>query len=950
MTPEQKQKRTTLFTHVVLLTALYFLGGLLGKAALFGSGKYELVWPPFGIGLAALLLYGKRYAFGIALGSLFYAFLNGLPLGVLTLGVMLGNTVGALLGVYLLERFVHFDKSLGRIQDVAGLAGLACFFGAMLTALFQGVAEVYSGTGGWVELFPASLAWWVPNAMAGLVITPFFLCWASPAWGKWSWVRWLEALVCAAGLVAGTWISFQSWFAYGVQNYPMALLPYPFLAWASVRFGLRGAATGTLLVATLSIHALLAGRGPFVAATEQGSVLLIGSYLAILSFTNLMLAAAVAERRVAEATLRKSQEMWNLITNNVTDLIAVTDTNGKRLYNSASYWGLLGNPDRLPGTDAFKEIHPDDRQRVKEVFQKSLCERKGQRLEFRFLLQDGRLRHIESLGSYVLGEFGQPGRIVTVARDITDRKQIEQQLRKLSCAIEQSPVAVVITDTEGRIEYVNPKFVQLTGYTAEEVAGQNPRLLKSGEAPAGLYQELWQSLKSGREWRGQLHNRNKSGALFWVAATLSPIFSPAGEVTHFLAIEEDITDRKNDEMIKTHLEGKLRQALKMEAIGTLAGGIAHDFNHLLGSILGYTELALKDLGENKATTQEHLKSVVLASQSAKELIRQILTFGRQHPEERKPLQLQPVIREALKLMRPTLPPTIEILPRIQDDAPGVLANTIQMHQVVMNLCTNAVHSMLEGQGRLEVSLEAVTVDETLVRQNPELCKGPYVRLTVKDNGQGMTTEVLKRIFNPFFTTKAPGKGTGLGLSVIHGIVKDHEGAIQVESQPGRGTTFQVFFPVYEHTPLATQTAPLELLRGQGQRILFVDDEPMLCNMAQIMLENLGYQATSQEDPLQALELFRAQPDSFDLVITDLTMPKLNGTDLAARLLETRPGMPVLLMTGFSATWNRENVRSLGLCDLLQKPFTHESLGKILHRIFHPVRTVQAEGLAGSKSP
>ena len=417
------------FTRVIILTGFYFVSGILGKEAAFDSGKVALVWPPAGVALAAILLFGYGYWPGVALGAVFFSLLNGLPLGVFTLGVVIGNTIGAVLCAYLLERFVGFQTPMDRVRDVAGLVGLACLLGTTVNAMFNVISLAYTGAVRWDDLFPAILAWWVPNALAGLVITPFLLSWGAPGRIERNVREVLEAVACAAGLVAGTLISFNSWYAYGVLNYPLAFLPYPFLVWAALRFGQRGATTGTLLVSSLAIYSLLQGRGPFVTGSEGESLTLIGSYIGILAVSNMFLAAAGSERRKAEAALRKSEEMFRLISENVSDLIAVTDSDGKRLYNSPSYRNLLGDPSLPGGTDVFTQIHPDDRDRFRDLYRETVQTGVGKRTEFRLLLKDGSIRHIESQGNSVRGEAGQPAKVVSVARDITERKQFEVDLR-----------------------------------------------------------------------------------------------------------------------------------------------------------------------------------------------------------------------------------------------------------------------------------------------------------------------------------------------------------------------------------------------------------------------------------------------------------------------------------------------------------------------------------------
>ena len=291
----------TSFTRVVILIALYFLGGFLGKQAAFLSGSIALVWPPSGIALAAILLFGYRFWPGVALGAVLFALTDGVPFGFFTLGTAIGNTIGAIVCAYLLKRFIAFDNAMERTRDTTGYIGLACFLGTTVNAAFNVLGLLYSRAVSLEELFPKVLEWWVPNAVAGLVITPFVITWATPTAIRWQPRLMLEAFVCGAGLIVGTLISFNSWFVYGIQNYALAYLPFPFLVWSSLRFGQRGATTGTLLVSVLAIYSLLQGRGPFVAAKEGESLMLIGSYIGLLAVTNMLLAAGAAERRRAES-------------------------------------------------------------------------------------------------------------------------------------------------------------------------------------------------------------------------------------------------------------------------------------------------------------------------------------------------------------------------------------------------------------------------------------------------------------------------------------------------------------------------------------------------------------------------------------------------------------------------------------------------------------------------
>jgi signal transduction histidine kinase/DNA-binding response OmpR family regulator len=396
-----------------------------------------------------------------------------------------------------------------------------------------------------------------------------------------------------------------------------------------------------------------------------------------------------------------------------------------------------------------------------------------------------------------------------------------------------------------------------------------------------------------------------------------------GILASALSAEEN---RQHAELLRARLESQLRQAQKMEAVGTLAGGIAHDFNNILTGILGNTEIARFDLPPNHPT-QEALNELLRAAHRAKDLVAQILTFSRQREQQRTVVRLWPVVREALKLIRASLPATIEIQTQGGANCPAVLADPTQIHQVVMNLCTNAAQAMADKGGRLEVKLDTVMVDAEMAGANAQLRPGRYVCLSVRDTGHGMDSATLERIFEPFFTTKAPGQGTGLGLSVVHGILQNHDGAISVQSEPGAGTVFHLYFPALESAVTEPPMVAPAFPTGNGQRILFVDDEPAVVHLSSNMLQRAGYRVTGSTSPKEALGLFRSDPDNFDLVITDLTMPGLTGTALSAELLRLRPQVPIILITGFASGIDDRKARDLGIRALMQKPFSMQEMAE-----------------------
>lgn len=510
--------------------------------------------------------------------------------------------------------------------------------------------------------------------------------------------------------------------------------------------------------------------------------------------------------------------------------------------------------------------------------------------------------------------------------EIAERRRTEEEHSRLATAVEQAAEGIIITDRKGRITYVNPAFCRVSGYTREELVDLNFRIFKSSKHDESFYRAMWNTISGGGLWTGHITNKTKDGGLCEFETVISPIRDSAGAVISFVSVNRDVTQ-------EVKLERQLRQAQKMESIGTLAGGIAHDFNNILGIIFGYTDLALLDSSDG-STVQSNLQEVQKAAHRAKDLVRQILAFSRQSEQERSLMQVGPIVKETLKLLKAALPATIEI--RRQTDtlphgADIVMADPTQIHQVIMNLCTNAGHAMREKGGLLEVSLSNVELGPHDLAPYADLNPGPYLRLSVKDTGHGMDQAVLERIFEPYFTTKGIGEGTGLGLAVVHGIVKSHGGAITAYSKPGEGSLFHVYLPGAGGEITAEKTDSELLARG-SETILFVDDEPGLVDAGRKALEHLGYKVVSRTGSIEASGAFRAQPDKFDLVITDLSMPQMTGLELARELLRIRPDIPIILCTGFSEMMLPERAKSAGIRELLFKPLIIADLSNTVRRV------------------
>ncbi len=509
---------------------------------------------------------------------------------------------------------------------------------------------------------------------------------------------------------------------------------------------------------------------------------------------------------------------------------------------------------------------------------------------------------------------------------------VKQSEARFSRMFHNNPVPIsLIRFADGVFIDANESFLRMSGFTREEVIGHTALELNVYPDPSVRERLMKHLQEHGHLYAHEQFFRTKSGAIRHHFLWFDSI--TVNDEKCLLVIAMDITEQKQAERRQKQLEEQLRQTQKLEALGTLAGGIAHDFNNILGAIISFAELSRMD-NTNNAELQENLGEVLKASNRATSLVRQILSFSRQQKQERTHLQMAPVVKEALKLLRATLPATIEIDANLNGQLPDVLANPTQIHQVVMNLCTNAGHAMRNMHGKLTVTLNLARLDADSMPP-VELKPGHYVRLTVSDTGRGMDAGTVERIFEPFFTTKAPGEGTGLGLSVVHGIVTEHNAQIMVDSVPGAGTTFTIFFPPVAAAEKGDELPPLAAPPGNGETVMFVDDEPALGVAAQKMMRRLGYQAVIFSDAEAAWEAVQKTPAAFDVLVTDLTMPVMTGMELACRVLEICPQKPVILISGYSGALTKAKAQEKGVRELLGKPLDYQLLAGTLHKVLHP---------------
>ncbi len=710
--------------------------------------------------------------------------------------------------------------------------------------------------------------------------------------------------------------SWSEWEVYGLLNLPLSALP-----------------EGTEVL----------NRPVSYYQTYRLRIIGIGLVIGLLSTAVVVLVVNVLRRRRAESALYQSNERFQLIARATNDAVWDWNPGTGEMWWNESYRAMLGTPDDAkPGFEAWcADIHPEDRAHVVASLLAAVAgEEPTWSAEYRYRRSDGADGFVFTRACFLRGEGGRVVRALGAMTDMTARKQAEERLRRLATAVEQATELIIVLDRQGTIEYVNPAFVRNTGFMQIDALGQPFWFLFEAPGEVPPLELIERRIQETGSWSDRYKFRRKDGSALSEQLVISPIREQGVDTVGFVLVARDVTNEMK-------LEEQVRFSQKMEAIGLLAGGVAHDFNNILQIILGHTQLALEfDLSPSES--REGLVSVKEATERAMQLTRQLLVFGRKQSMLMEDLDPNQLVSDLLKMVRRLIGEHINVEFSPRRELGNIRVNRGQMEQVLMNLCVNARDAMPDG-GRLAINIENVSFDSGFCETHPWAKPGRYLRMGVADTGCGMDAATLARIFDPFFTTKPKDKGTGLGLSVVYGIVQQHDGLIDVDSEPGAGTAFRIYLPIVERAVGSGAGKPGGApARGKGT-ILLVEDESAVRKLATKMLERGGYDVLSAGDGREAIEVFKLHADEISLLMLDVVMPNMGGREAYERIAALRPGIPVLFCSGYSADVLEPGFVPGPGMQMIQKPYTPEDVWRRLHDLLDPTGGAAGKS-SGSAAP
>ena len=877
------------FTRVVILIALYFVGGLIGKTTTFLSGSVALVWPPAGIALAAILLFGYRFWPGVAVGAVLFSFMNGTPFGFFTLGTAIGNTMGAIICAFLLKRIVAFDNAMERTRDVTGYIGMACFLGTTVNAAFSVVSLAYSGTVAWDNLFPSTLIWWVPNALAGLVVAPFIITWATPSATRWNTRLIAEAVLCGAGLVGGTLISFNSWFVYGIQTYPLAYLPFPFLVWGALRFGQRGATAGTLLVSALAIDSLLHGRGPFVTNTEKDSLMLIGSYIGILAVTNMLLAAAAAERRAAERAVSESEKRFREVVEDQTDLICRFKPDGLLTFvNDAFCRFHRKGRGELIGTNFFHTLSEEDAAVPLSYINSLPTDEPVLSFDHRQYLPDDHVVWHQYRIRRLFEKKDDTREFQAVIQDITQRKQSEQALcaseEKYRSLIDHVPDVVWTADSNRDLLYISGNAVKVLGFSSEELLENGrqlwmDRIHPEDATPVSLaYQKLF---SNGEKFDVEYQICRKDGQWIWLHDRAMTT-QPRGGVMCADGIFLDVTRRRQAEAVAQHTKEAAESANLAKS--QFLANMSHELRTPLNAIIGFSEiLSDKTFGDLNARQLKYSNNILTSGRHLLQLINDILDLAKVEAGRVELMCNTFAVAKAFSEVQ-TIVKTlankknISLEFEVAAHLPPLFADEAKVKQVMYNLLSNAIKFTPDG-GKVSVT---AAIQETASADS--IPAGESLRVAVTDTGIGIKAKDQERVFKEFEQVDSSygrlQQGTGLGLALTKRLIEMHGGRIWVESQgvEGKGSTFTFLIPIPKAEAVPAQLAdnpesPDDTIRPL---VLIVTDDAVRQQLASDYLCGVGYSIAVVAQMEAITEAVKAR--WFYAVVVDLKLVNQQGEE------------------------------------------------------------------------
>ncbi|HUI30359.1 MAG TPA: PAS domain S-box protein [Candidatus Acidoferrales bacterium] len=605
----------------------------------------------------------------------------------------------------------------------------------------------------------------------------------------------------------------------------------------------------------------------------------------------------------------------------------VVHTDLKLVYMNAAALKLAGARSfgQLQGRSMMEFVHSDFQSVMMDhISNISVGEQKVQISEIGFVRVDGSMTLVQ-ITSNPITYFGRPS-IQSTIQDIGERRKIEETLSLQNTALSAIDNAIVITDQRGKVEWVNPAFEKLTGYSPSQAGGAEiGKLVKSGKQDKEFYKDMWDTILSGKTWRGQLVNRRNDGTIYDEGMTITPVLNDEGKITHFVATKEDVSERK-------YLEDELTQAQKLDMVGRLAGGVAHDYNNVLGVILGYGELIKSKLRDEESIRRQ-LDAIIAAAKRGSALTKQLLSFARKDVISPKIISINTSIESIKEMLQQIIGENRELALHLENNLWNIRIDPTQLDQILVNLATNA-RDAIADVGTITIETSNMFVDEAFVREHPEFLPGEYVRVSFSDTGKGIDRDTLKRIFEPFFTTKSEGKG--LGLAMVHTIVKQNSSHVEVQSEPGIGTKFDIYFPRSNGEPeKAKEQSPSESPRGDAT-VLVVEDRPDLLELAKRGLEQYGYKVLTALNPREALSVCREFSGDIDLLLADVVMPGMNGGELSRRIRDMKPGIRTLFMSGYSADVIAPQDAAGKRIAFIQKPFTPQALAKKLQEVLRTI--------------